>query len=161
MEWLQMGIKSQVKAIMAAGSAYIKDEYLEMASNELKYYTAMKEWSQYQEWKKHRNPARAEMEKKAGYDLKHAMHLVRLMRCGKEVLETGRVNVDRTNIDADELKAILNGAWTFDQVEECAERMDTELGVLYEKSTLPKHPNMNKIKELCVEVVSEYLRDNP
>ena len=65
------------------------------------------------------------------------------------------------NIDADELKAILGGAWTFDMVDEYANKMDTELGNLYEKSTLPKHPNMTKIKELCVEIVSEYMEENP
>src|ERR1039458_5020213 len=34
---------------------------------------------QYNGWKAQRNPKRAELEAKFGYDTKHAMHLVRLM----------------------------------------------------------------------------------
>jgi hypothetical protein len=160
LEWLQLGIKAQSKAFLQITN-YVKEEYVEMAKKELEYYTAMKQFHQYQEWKKHRNKARAEMEAKFGFDPKHSAHLIRLLRMGKEILETGQINVDRTNIDAEELKAIRNGAWTYDQVEEYAKKMDKELDVLYETSTLPKHPNMVKIKELCVEVVSEYLKDHP
>jgi len=156
MEWLQMGIKSQAKAFIAAHT-YIKEEYNEMAKQEIAYYTAMKEYNQYQEWKRNRNPARAEMERKSGYDLKFAMHLVRLFRQGKEILENGVMNVDRKKIDADELKAILNGAWSFDQVEEYAEKMDKEFEELYKKSTLPRSPNLNKIRDLCIDVCSEFL----
>ena len=56
---------------------------------EKKYRAAMKHWDSYQAWKTHRNPARAELERQHGYDTKHAMHLIRLMRMGLEVLETG------------------------------------------------------------------------
>ena len=48
----------------------------------------MKHWDSYQTWKTHRNPTRAELEPQHGYDTKHAMHLIRLMRMGLEVLET-------------------------------------------------------------------------
>ena len=55
----------------------------------------MKHWDSYQTWKTHRNPARAELERQHGYDTKHAMHLIRLMRMGLEVLETGDLGVRR------------------------------------------------------------------
>ncbi|AEZ66297.1 hypothetical protein phiTE_131 [Pectobacterium phage phiTE] len=38
---------------------------------------------------KNRNAARHELEEKFGYDTKHAMHLVRLLRMSQEILETG------------------------------------------------------------------------
>lgn len=55
-----------------------------------------------------RNPARAALERAHGYDTKHAMHLVRLMRMGIEALEEGELRVRRG--DAEELRAIREGA---------------------------------------------------
>jgi len=77
---------------------------------------------------------------------------------GEEILATGKVNVDRTNIDAEELKAIRNGAWTFDKVEEYSNIMDEKLDVLYKTSTIQKYPQFDKIKTLCVELCKEYLK---
>lgn len=159
LEYLQVGVKSQANTLKSLGPSYIKDEYLEEADKELRYYHASKEWEQYEEWKKHRNKSRAEIELKFGYDCKHANHLIRLYRMGKEVLETGIVNVDRTNIDAEELKGIRNGAWTYEQVEEYAKKMDAELDVLYKTSTLQKMPQFSKINDLCIEVVGEFVHD--
>lgn len=81
---------------------------------EKKYRAAMKHWDSYQTWKTHRNPARAELERQHGYDTKHAMHLIRLMRMGLEVLETGDLRVRRD--DADELSAIRDGAIGFGEL---------------------------------------------
>lgn len=157
LEWLQGGLKSQLKSILSLGTEYIKEEYIDLAQRELHYYNAYQEWKQYEHWKKHRNKKRAEMEEKYGYDPKHSMHLIRLLRTGKEGLETGTINVDRTNIDAEELKAIKKGAWTYEQVEDYAKNMDTELTELYNNSKLQKSPQRNKIANLCVDIVEDYL----
>ena len=158
LEYLQVGIKSQANTLKSLGPSYIKDEYLEEAEKELRFYAADKEWEQYESWKKHRNKARAELEIKYHFDCKHAMHLVRLYRMGAEILSTGKVFVDRTGIDADELKGIRNGAWTFDQVEQYSKDMDEKLKILYGTSTIQKTPQFDKIKTLCVDVCREYLK---
>jgi len=44
------------------------------------------------------------LEAKFGFDTKHAMHLIRLLRMAREILETGVVHVKRP--DAEELSAI-------------------------------------------------------
>ena len=161
MEQLQIGIKAQARTLLSLGTKYIKDEYLDQAGKEVKFYEATKDWKQYQEWKKHRNKKRAELEVKYGYDPKHSMHLIRLLRMGEEILRTGEVNVDRRGIDADELKEIRFGSWTFEQVEKYAHEMDAVLGNLYKISTLRKSPDRNKINELCIEISDEYLNNNP
>jgi predicted nucleotidyltransferase len=156
MEWLQMGIKSQANAFQSVGTQYIKDEYIDMAHKELSYYNACKEYARYQDWKKARNKNRAPLEEKFGYDSKHAAHLIRLLNMGEEILKTGRVNVDRTNIDAEELKAIRAGAWAYDKVEQYASDKDAEFDALYKTSTLPKSVDIVNIGKLCVEVVDQY-----
>jgi predicted nucleotidyltransferase len=89
---------------------------------------------------------------------KHAAHLVRLMRQAKEILETGKVIVKRP--DADELLAIRNGAWTYEQLIEWAEQQDKELDEFYQsgKSPLPKKPDHVKLDALCCRMVEETLR---
>ena len=41
------------------------------------YHHAFRDWQQYEHWKAHRNPKRAALEMKMGFDGKHASPLVR------------------------------------------------------------------------------------
>lgn len=156
MEWLQAGLKSQCHAFTSLGVQYLKDEFVDQAQRELHYYNAAAEWNQYEDWKKKRNPKRAELEAKFGFDTKHLMHLVRLLRMGLEVLEKGTLFIDRTNIDAEELKEIRNGSWTFEQAEQYAKDQDVKLAEAYKSSNLPKSPDREAIHKLCVDVVNDY-----
>lgn len=156
LEYLQVGVKSQANTLRALGPSYIKDEYLDMATKELQFYEADRDWRQYQSWFKSRNKARAELEQKYGYDTKHAAHLVRLIRMCIEILETGVINVDRTGIDAEELKEIRYGSWEYDKLEEYANDMDKRADELYKTSTLKRSPDMAKIKALCDSICEDY-----
>ena len=69
--------------------------------NKQEYASAKEKHDQYWTWKKNRNKVRSALEEEYGYDSKHAMHLVRLLRMGKETLETGEIIVKRP--DAQEL----------------------------------------------------------
>jgi hypothetical protein len=132
--------------------------FLELLDRERGYRSALTQWKQYEDWKANRNPARAEMEARFGYDGKHACHLVRLMKQAKEILETGKVIVKRS--DAAELLAIRNGAWSYEKLIEWAEQQDKELGEFYEsgKSPLPKKPDHVKLDALCCQMVEESMR---
>lgn len=109
----------------------------------------------YEEWKASRNPVRSALEEKYGYDTKHGMHLVRLMRMCKEILSTGKVIVKRP--DAEELLSIRNGAWSYDQLLEWAATTEIELESLYETTTLPKSANHSKIDAMLVALVEKML----
>lgn len=158
--FIQNSLNMQLNTLTYLGQKnYIKDEYVEEAEKEIKYQNAYSEWKKYQEWKLHRNKKRAPLEEKFHFDPKHAMHLIRLIRMGKEILLTGNVNVDRTNIDAEELKYIRNGGWSFDKVEEFAKKSEMEMEDLYNKSTLQKSPKINEINDLLINVVEEYQQE--
>jgi uncharacterized protein len=128
-----------------------EENFIEVLQKEKQYRSKVQDWNQYQEWVKKRNPKRAAIEKKFGYDCKHASHLVRLMRMCQEVLTTGQLNVDRSNIDGDELKAIKNeGIWTYDELMTWAENQEQKIKVIYESSkVLPDKPDYDKINEFC------------
>lgn len=79
---------------------------------------------------------RAASKEKFGYDTKDAMHLVRLMRMGVEILEGKGVIVRRH--DADELQAIRNGEWALSKVLNHAEEMKRRFAELELETTLPE-----------------------
>lgn len=95
----------------------------------------------YWNWKANRNEARHELEVSFGYDTKHAMHLVRLMRMAEEILTEGKVLVKRP--DAEELLNIRGGKWSLDELLKWAEEKDEYIRKdLYLKTALPKYTDL-------------------
>jgi predicted nucleotidyltransferase len=139
----------------AAKKLGFSENFIEYLGHERAYRSAMSRWKQYLDWQKNRNEKRSELERKYGYDTKHGMHLVRLMRMAREILLGKGVIVKRP--DAEELKAIRNGAMTFDQLMAWAEPREAELEELMVTSPLPKQPNRTKLDELCREIVAASL----
>lgn len=90
---------------------------------------------------------------------KHAMHLVRLMRMGCELLRDGVLHVRRP--DAAELLRIRNGDWSYDRLIGWAEEMDAGMKQYATTSTLPKKPNRKAIDRLCRDLVARYVMTEP
>jgi predicted nucleotidyltransferase len=156
-EWLLAGIKSQANTLIHIPS-FVKDEYLDMAHKEISFYQANNDWKQYTSWKKSRNKNRAVLEEKFGYDTKHACHLVRLLRSGLELLESGTLSVDRRGIDADELVSIRKGGWSFDEVEEYCSIMEGKLDKAYKESSLQYKPDSSSAISLCYNLVEGHMK---
>ena len=143
---------------VAAHTIGLSDNLIHAMQQERAYENAQKQWASYRNWQRNRNPARAALEEKHGYDTKHGAHLVRLLRMGSEILETGKVNVWRGiggTDDAEELSAIRAGAWSYDRLVGYAEDLDARLTRLYMEGALavPKHPDRNAIDDLCTDLV--------
>lgn len=143
----------------AARSVGLSDNLIQVMLRERAYDNARRQWSQYQNWRSNRNPDRAALEAKYGYDTKHGAHLVRLLRMGREILTEGQVHVWRGGLDAEELLEIRAGAWSYDRLVEYAEVQDAALNELYStgKYAVPKAPNRNAIDALCTELVESVL----
>jgi uncharacterized protein len=140
----------------AARTLGMSDNLIEAMKRERGYESAKREWDQYQTWQRTRNPKRAELEAKHGYDTKHAGHLYRLLVMCREILTTGKVIVKRP--DAEQILAIRNGAWSYEKLVEWSERQDAELQEIAAASTLPKAPDIERIDRELVEIVSEGIR---
>lgn len=88
---------------------------------------------------------------------KHAMHLVRLLAMGAEILEGKGVSTYREN-DLDLLMSIRNGKYqkedgSFDSsFFEMVSDYEKKLKYANEHSELPKKPDYNKIEELVIEI---------
>ncbi len=77
------------------------------------------------------------------------MHLVRLMRMGLEVVEEGELRVRRD--DAEELKRIRDGAWSYDALLEHAETLQERMGAARGKASLPADVDTAFVDALAVE----------
>lgn len=137
-------------ASMTTGRARFPDSDQERA-----YRAALKHWNNYQTWRRDRNPARAELEARYGYDTKHAMHLLRLLRTGEEILREGVVRVKRP--DAVWLKSVRNGALTYDEVIDLAAHHEAALAALIDQSPLPAEPDAVNADRLLVDLQREFL----
>lgn len=136
---------------------FASEQELEALEIEKTWRAQEARWKHYQEWLKNRNPTRHANEEKFGYDTKHGMHLVRLMRMGYEILTTGKVIVKRP--DREELLAIRNdGIWSYEQIVDYAIKMDGELTAFYDggKSPLPKSPDLKTLNRLCVAMYEDF-----
>lgn len=129
------------------------NNFMEVLDRERKYMAAQRTYAQYQEWLRTRNPARAALEAQHGYDCKHAMHLVRLLRMCKELLETGMLQVRRP--DAEELLALRNGAWRYEDLMAWAHNQQQSIENSFVHSLLPERPNQVALDQLCMEVVEK------
>ena len=145
--------------LSAARKIGLSDNFIEIMQKERAYKNLKSQWDKYQEWKKNRNPVRAAMEAKYGFDTKHGLHLIRLLRVCKEVLSTGKVLVRRP--DREELLAIRNGEWSYERLIKEAEKLDAEAEQLYKTSSiLPKTPDFEYLDKLCIELVELSLSRN-
>jgi len=107
-------------------------------------------WKSYWTWKNNRNEKRSVLEEKFGYDVKHAMHLIRLLRSGLDILENGIVPVKRP--DKDYLLDIRNGKFTYDEIIKESEMLTKKVEEVSKKSSLPNEPNYPLAKALMLEI---------
>jgi len=132
------------------------DGVFQVFQKEKAYQKAKREWQQYQNWKTGRNPARAALEVKKGFDTKHGGHLYRLLTEGKELLLTGHITFPRP--DCELLLDIRNGKYDYYDLMGMIGDIDLEFAVLERESILPKKPNINKIDDMYQAIILEYLK---
>jgi predicted nucleotidyltransferase len=143
-----------LRFVAAARQAGIGDDLLEALRRERRFKSAVREWHQYQVWLTTRNPKRAVMERQFGMDLKHATHLVRLMRTCRDLVADGVMRVYRP--DREELLEIKRGAWSFEQLVEDVRRHgeEADAAIRLGRSPLPPAPDETAINRACIELTN-------
>jgi len=130
-------------------------DFIRLLQKNQQYLNAVREYENYQQWKQNRNPARALMEAKVGYDCKFAMQAIRLLRTGVEILADRQIQIDRREAgDAEELLAIKRGDYTYEQVMSIADRLYKGLESTHARSQLPDDVDREAVNFLCVELVA-------
>jgi predicted nucleotidyltransferase len=143
-------VEERLRAV-ATISLGIPSEVASTLNAEKRYRAALKQWDSYQGWQVQRNPTRAELERAHGYDTKHAMHLIRLMRMGLEVLETGELRVRRD--DADELAAIRDGGLSYEELLSTAATLHRGMEAAAATTQLPPDVDYDRVDALLADVL--------
>lgn len=94
---------------------------------------------------------RKRLVERIGYDSKNAAHLIRLLRMGNEFLKDGVLHVLRP--DRQQLLEIKRGEWSLAEVRNEAARLFKLSDELYARCELPQKPDMDRVNEICVEMV--------
>ena len=90
--------------------------------------------------------------------LKHAMHLIRLLLMGIEILKGEGVNTYREK-DKNLLLDIRNGKYTYDEIFEMNEKLEKEFKYVADNSSLPSKPNYKKAEELLMSIYKDVLKN--
>jgi predicted nucleotidyltransferase len=138
----------------------IDDNMMEVLKKETRFERDLTHYGQYTYWKNHRNPKRAELEARSGYDTKHGSHLIRLMIQGKEILESGTLHTDRREVgDVDLLLDIKNGVYSYDDLIKISDGLRKDLDELYVNSNaVPQDTQHEAIRNLYAELIYDIYR---
>lgn len=94
----------------------------------------------------HRNSKKDEL-----HLLKHAMHLIRLLKMGTEILEGNGINTYREK-DRMELLAIRGGKMSYEEIFSLVNNLEDKFKYAYNNTELPEKPDDKKINELVMEI---------
>lgn len=147
-----------LRMITSIEGEFLSPKYRNMAKRELKYIADCKNYDRYQEWVEARNPKRKALEDKCGFDAKHGMHLLRLTRMAAEIMEGKGINVDRTNIDADELLDIRLGNQSYETVMVKANEAEARAEAAFRTCTLREKPDYVAITELKRKLLRDWYK---
>ena len=114
------------------------------------YASTMKQYKSYCHWKNNRNPERAALEAKCGYDSKHAMHLIRLLQMAYKAKTTGKIDVQVTGSPLQYLMQIRRAEVPWEAVKLEADRLLADIKSA--KSVLPKKPDYAACNELLLSI---------
>ena len=89
---------------------------------------------------------RPELEKKFGYDVKAAMHVIRLLNECKEILGSGKITLPRPERDL--LIRIRTGKFSLDKVLDMANHLFAECEEAEQKSALPDRIDRKAVSEV-------------
>lgn len=93
----------------------------------------------------------ADLIEQYGYDTKHAMHLIRLLEMGIEILTERECRTLRPN--AKYLLAVRHGLLTLEQLYKLADELEYKLEEAMLKSTIPDFPDVDKVNKWAMSVI--------
>ena len=140
-------------------SSVVKDEkpVCYMTYNKNAFSSHCKDYKEYKDWEKNRNPVRYESNLNKSYDAKNICHSFRLVNMGIEIANGKGVNVDRTNIDRDFLLSIRNHKYEYDELIVKLEEKVKEMNDAVAQSTLPDKIDVEYVNNLLLGIRKKQL----
>ncbi len=82
---------------------------------------------------------------------KHAMHLIRLLVTGTEILEGKGINTYREK-ERELFLNIRNGKYSYPEIFEMVNKYEEQFRYAAKNTSLPDEPNYKKVEELMIEI---------
>ncbi|EJO5347271.1 nucleotidyltransferase domain-containing protein [Clostridium botulinum] len=82
---------------------------------------------------------------------KHALHLIRLLKMGTELLEGKGINTYREK-DRSLLLDIRNGKYSYEKIFEMVDEYEKDFKYAADNTDLPDKPNYKKVEDLVIEI---------
>lgn len=122
------------------------------------YSAYCREYREYWEWVAKRNETRYRnnLDHGKSYDAKNMMHTIRLLQVAAEILETGTLQIKRSN--RGELLAIKTGHYDYDELLVMADELMLRIEKADAGSSLPGRPDITQIEKLLVDMREQLYR---
>lgn len=114
------------------------------------YASHCRDYKEYKEWEKNRNPVRYESNLGKNYDSKNMCHCMRLIRMAKELAQGKGFNVVRTE-DRDFLLKIRNHGFEYNEIMNLLENEEKEMDKAIETCILREKIDYDKVNKLLIE----------
>ena len=121
-----------------------------MTYNKDAYMKHCKDYKEWVEWKKNRNPVRYENNKGHNYDSKNLCHTIRLMEMGVELAEGKGFNVRRNGDDVKHLLDIRNHVMSYEEIMKEATELKEKFDNLAKISNLPEEIDYDFVNKLLI-----------
>ncbi len=128
-----------------------------MSFNQNGFVKHCKDYKDYKDWVKNRNPIRYAQNKEKNYDAKNLSHSFRLMNMCIEIAENKGFNVNRRNIDRDFLLDVKMHKYDYDEIIELLEEKKIEMDDAIAKSTLPDEIEVDFVNDFVIKIRKQQL----
>ena len=115
------------------------------------YSTHCRQYAEYQDWVKKRNPKRYESNLDKNYDSKNMMHCFRLMHTAAEIAEGKGMILQRT-WDRQFLLDVRNHKFEYEEIVEKLEEDKERMNRLMEQSTIREKIDTSLVNDLMIEI---------
>ena len=116
-----------------------------------------KQYREYWDWVKHRNPVRYQENKGHSYDAKNCSHCIRLLRMAAEIARGEGIILDRRIAgDRDLLLAVKQHKYEYSEVMKLIREAETKMEEEFEKSSLPNAPDIIALEDFMIDLRKKF-----
>lgn len=121
------------------------------------YSEHCREYKDYKEWEKNRNPVRYTSNLKKDYDAKNICHSFRLIHMTKEIAEGKGIILERTS-DKEFLMNVRNHKYEYDEIMERLLKEKDEMELAMANSTIPDSIDPEIVNNILVQIRLEQIK---
>lgn len=128
-----------------------------MTYNESGFKAHCRQYKEYQDWVKNRNPKRYESNLNKNFDSKNLYHTVRLLHMGREIANGDGIILDRRLAgDRDLLMDIRHHKFEYDEIMDIVNGEEKALREAIINSKLPEEIDVNLVNDLLIDIRKKY-----